>query len=259
MKRERLSRSSVSEPVTYTPDVGVYENEAFILDEVIEVHRFPHWVAHLVALDLNLRKVPNPYICGEEFPRLRSVVSAALKQAGHPQQSEAIALAKSEEEMNRLIIRQYTEENPLYAEANTLLRLGHTGRNVGKEPICPWVVQLNSAIRTLPEHEGSSYRGTVLPPSAVEMYEPGRIFVWSSFTSMSASEDCCKDGNVLFEFKPVSSFPLHDKRAARIISPLSAYPEEEEVLLPMCGGFKVIDHICEGSVTRIQAEILDHY
>lgn len=54
--------------------------------------------------------------------------------------------------------------------------------------------------------------------------EPQRIFVWSSFTSMSTSEDCCNDGNVLSEFKPVSSLPLHDKRAARVVSPSGGKP-----------------------------------
>ena len=76
---------------------------------------------------------------------------------------------------------------------------------------------------------------------------------------MSASEDYCKEGNVLFEFNPVSTLPLHDKRAARVIAPLSAYPEEDEVLLPICGGFKVIDKSKEGAITRNKLEILDHY
>jgi hypothetical protein len=76
---------------------------------------------------------------------------------------------------------------------------------------------------------------------------------------MSKSEDYCKEGNVLFEFKPVLTLPLHDKRAGRVIAPLSAYPEEDEVLLPMCAGFKVIERSKEGALTRIKLEILDHY
>src|SRR5689334_7876328 len=99
MKRDRLSRSPVSEPVTYTPDVNVYENESFILDEVIELHGFPHWVAHLVALELNLRNEPDPYLCGAEFPKLRDVVAYALKRSGYPGQAKEVESAATENEL----------------------------------------------------------------------------------------------------------------------------------------------------------------
>lgn len=257
--RNRLSCSPLSVPVTYTPDVNVYENEAFILDEAIEKHKFPHWVAHLVALHLKLTKAEDPYFCGDEFPKLRSAVADSLSAAGFHRQASEIRSITSEEEMNKLIVRQYTEETPLYSEVNQLLRYGHEGRNVGQEPLVPWALQLNAAIRRLPIHYGKTYRGAMLESEAIAEYEVGRIFVWSSFTSMSLSEDYCKDGNVLFDIHPFEAFSLHDKNAGRIISSLSQYEEEQEVLLPICSGFRVTSRTQESGRLRINLEILDSY
>ena len=90
-------------------------------------------------------------------------------------------------------------------------------------------------------------------------YIPGLIFVWSALTSTSRNETCCKGGNVIFELIPASPAPFKDKRAGRIISPYSAFPEEEEVLLPLCCGFRVTAREQQAGLARIKMEILDHY
>lgn len=258
--RNRLSQSQLPHPVTLTTETGVYDSEGFILDRAYELHRFNHWIAHHAALHLWLEKrLHEAYCCGEEFPRLQRVVSAGLLRAGFHQQAAELAACANEEQFNTAIIQQYTAETPLYGACTTLLRNGHSGRDVGGEALTPWILQLNTAIRRQPEHIGRTYRGAKLAADDAAEYRPGLIFVWSALTSTSASEDCCKGGNVLFEFTPGSPAPFKDKRAGRFIGPLSVYPEEHEVLLPLCCGYRVLGREIEASQVRIKLEILDHY
>jgi hypothetical protein len=258
--RSRLSQSPLARPVTLTTDVGVYDLEAFVLDRAYELYRFDHWIAHHAALHLWIeKKLHAAYSCGEEFLRLREVVGVELARAGFDRQSADLVACADEEQFNAMIVRQYTEETPLYSACNELLRLGHTGRDVGAEPLAPWILQLNTAIRRQPEHLERTYRGAKLDAGDIAEYQPGLIFIWSALTSTSMNEDCCKGGNVLFEFTPGSPAPFKDKRAGRIIGPLSVYPEEQEVLLPLCCGYRVLSRDADGDRTRIKLEILDHY
>lgn len=65
---------------------------------------------------------------------------------------------------------------------------------------------------------------------------------------------------MLFEFRPVSPLSEYGKRAPRDISTLSFFPEEEEVLFPICCAFRVTarENVSAGQ-TIIKLDILDHH
>ena len=260
LMRNRLSITPESKPLTHTEDVDVYETEAFILEAALEKFQFSHWIAHHFALHLRLDgKLPDAYSCGSDFNHVQEAVARGLYDSKFYTESRDISKCSNEQTLNHTIIRQYTSDGGPYSAANRVLRLGHNGEDVGQNPLVPWILQLNCAIRILPEFLGTTYRGAQMSNAELACYTEGKIFIWSSFTSTSKSLKYCADGNVIFEMKPGSAFILHDKRAGREIDAISEFPTEEEVLLPMCCGFRVLQITTTGRKTRIRVEILDHY
>ena len=61
-------------------------------------------------------------------------------------------------------------------------------------------------------------------------------------------------GNALV---PVCAIVEHDKRCGRDISHLSAFLDEQEMLLPICCAFRITEIDSRSAKTRIRAEILD--
>lgn len=106
---------------------------------------------------------------------------------------------------------------------------------------------------------GLAYRGGKFSKEEIKTYNPGDLFIWASFTSASKSKNACLGGNVLFEFRPVSSLSEYGKRAPRDISALSIFPDEEEVLFPICCAFRVTarENVGAGQ-TIIKLDVLDH-
>jgi hypothetical protein len=259
--RDRLSKSPVGELLTLSYDIGIYDCENFILEGAIKRYPFSHWLDHLVPLHIKMSNnyQASAYKSGDEFEHLREVVSANLKEAGFVSQASELASAPDESVFNSIIIRQYTEEGGIYPDVNTLLRYGHAGRDVSDSPLVPWICQLASILRTVPEYAGKSWRGTVMSSDDVAKYKVGEIFIWAPFTSASKHIDACFGGNVIFELVPVSAISERDKRAPRDITQFSVFPSEEEVLLPMCCAYRPAKIEERDGVIHIRAEILDHY
>lgn len=260
--RRRLSESPPGKKLTYSQDISLAECENFILESALERNSFRQWLAHLVHFQLQITKEPNPYSVGSdinEFLSLKELLRTSLKSAGYPSQAFAVELSTSERELNRTIIEQYTSIEDLYRAANFLLRDGHSGRDVGLDPLTPWILQLNAAIRWRDEYTSISYRGATFTKDEVNLYKIGDMFIWSPFTSASKTQGACLDGNVLFEFKPVSPLSEYGKRAPRDIAGLSMFPEEQEVLFPICCAFRVTEKENVGlGQTIIRLDVLDH-
>jgi hypothetical protein len=84
------------------------------------------------------------------------------------------------------------------------------------------------------------------------------MFIWAPFTSASKSLGACLDGNVVFEFRPVSALSQFGKRAPRDIAAFSSFPDEEEVLFPMCCAFRVTSNERRaGDQAIIRLDVLD--
>lgn len=260
--RTRLSESPIGKKLTYSEDISLVECENFILESAVESNSFRQWLAHLVHFRLQIMQEPDPYSVGDEpgeFEKLKDLIADSLHNSGYTLQSDKVRISKNENELNASIISQYTDESGLYNEVNLLLRDGHQGRDIGKEPLVPWILQLNAAIRRQEEYTKASYRGARFTEEDLKMYRVGDMFIWAPFTSASKSKDTCMDGNVLFEFKPVSSLSEYGKRAPRDISMHSYFQEEEEVLFPICCCFRITSiEANENGKTLIKMDVLDH-
>lgn len=260
--RTRLSESPVGKKLTYSQDISLAECENFILESAVEKISFRQWLAHLVHFRLQIMREPDPYSVGDEpgeFEKLKKLVSDSLDASGYTTQAEEVRLSKTEDDLNASIISQYTDESGLYNEVNLLLRDGHHGRDIGNEFLVPWILQLNAAIRRQDEYTRISYRGANFTDEDLAHYKVGDMFIWSTFTSASKSKENCLEGNVLFEFKPVSSLSEYGKRAPRDISKYSYFQEEEEVLFPICCCFRITEIVNNvNGKTIIKMEVLDH-
>lgn len=255
--RDRLSRSPVSELLTLTENFEIYECENFLLEGAIVDEASAYWAAHVAHFYFEVSG-EDPYTAGEHFQAIRSRVVDGLHDAGFTSQACQLAAAADEVAFNQQVMRQYTEENPLYGAVNSLLRRGHSDETIASHPLVPWISHLNVAIRTQPEVVQACFRGTEMDASTISQYELDRMFVWASFTSVSQDRNRCLDGNVLFIITPRSALSEHGKRAPRAISQFSAFPEEAEALLPLGCAFKVVSTKRERGKTVIELDLFDH-
>lgn len=262
--RARLSSSPLPKPVTIITDGIFFECETFILSEALKNTggvSCIHWMNHLL-----LRYYPDNigpkdvYFTRGKFEDLRLLIGGRLIDAGFGREAREVGSADSEENMNQMIIRQYTRDDVCSA-VNLLLRDGVMGRNIGAHPLAAWILQLNAALRLLPEYRGVTYRGASFSSTDLEQYQIDAQFIWSAFTSTTKSEAIAHDfrTNVLFEFHPCCHPTGWDKRAGRLISHASDITSEEEVLLPMCCAFQVAERRREGTFDRIRLNVLSHY
>ena len=247
----------MSELLTLSENFEIYECENFLLEGAVVDRTSAYWAAHVAHLYFEASG-EDPYTAGEHFHAVRRRVVDGLSDAGFTAQARELAGAADEVTFNQQVMRQYTEEDPLYGAVNSLLRRGHSDESVANHPLVPWISHLNVVIRTQSEVARACYRGTKMDASTVSQYEVGRMFIWASFTSVSTDRDRCLDGNVLFIITPRSALSEHGKRAARAISQFSAFPEEAEALLPLGCAFKVVSRQREGDKTVIDLDLLDH-
>lgn len=260
MRRERFSTEDVGRTTTFLEDVRYTAFEKFILEDAYNLHGVGHWLRHLVHFDLSagIRNEIPPTI--EEVSKTISLISDYLKKSGFETQSLEVSKTSDLDELNNIILKQYTEAGDLYREVNSLLRTAQDDISLGSHLLTPWILQLNYALRDQAEFLEISYRGTILNSDDLHMYEEGKVIVWTSFVSATKNKDCCFGGNVIFEIRPVSPLSEYGKRAPREISHLSVFPSEEEVLLPICCAFKIVSKtIIENGVTYIKLELMDHW
>jgi len=259
MNRDRLNKSIVPKLLTFTKDINVYDVENFILETAVNKYNgFPHWVVHLDYVRIILSGHKDIYLAKENFQKIKKIVINGLKNENFEKQAKELHEIDSEIDFNNAIIKQYTDDNELYLNANKLLRNGHSGRDIGNENLTPWILQLNSAIRNCEEKSGTFYRGTIMKKEDIDKYKKNELFVWSSFSSFSKSEKNCLGGNVIFEMTPVSGIAGRDKRAPRDISMFSCFPEEEEVIMPICSVYLIREIKSSSRLTKIKCDILDH-
>merc|ERR1712087_503984 len=103
-------------------------------------------------------------------------------------------------ERQQVLLTCYTEECPLYHDMNTALRADDAG---GLEYLGAYIKELRDVFHTgekeakvVTPFTGKVYRGIQVddPNEVLKEYQPGRTFVWESFTSTS------RDGGVVQEF-----------------------------------------------------------
>jgi hypothetical protein len=220
-----------------------------------------HWLNHLLPPFLQNANGPRDvYLTPGKFEDLQKLIANRLDDGGYRREAREIRESTSEDEMNERIILQYTRDD-LFPAVNFLLRDGPAGQSVGGHPLAPWILQLNAALRFLPEYRSLTYRGAHFSRDVLDQYHVGMQFIWPSFTSSSRIEAAARDfsTNVLFELHPLCHPTMWDKRAGRLISRLSAATDEEEVLLPLCCAFQIVSRHSEGTFERIRLNVMSYY
>ncbi len=218
---------------------------------------FEHWRAHMFSFWGRYLE-PNYHVEENRLAELCNIVAGGLKDAGYHHHAAEILAADNEEALHRCLIRQYTTEGPFYEVINQGLRTAHTNVVNIHTGLVPWILQFNSMLRLRPANHETAYRGTNLTDKEVADYRVDEFFVWASFVSASRSPDACLGGNVLFELTPWGAVTEYEKRDARDLSEYSVFPEEEEVVFPLCCSFRVREKkALPGGVILICAEVVD--
>ncbi|WWU65513.1 hypothetical protein QJR26_03910 [Clostridium baratii] len=162
MSRDRMSKQPVGIPLTYSDYRGMVFEEPIILHSIAQRLNFQHWAEHIYSFFGILSNEPPQYSCEERLDILIDEIANGLKIEGFYTQSEEITNVKTQDELNKIIIKQYTEETNLYLRVNKILRRCHNYQNENnseddikkyEEPLAAWILQLNSAIRREPYYE----------------------------------------------------------------------------------------------------------
>lgn len=257
--RSRFSTEPIAEPreLTNSRELMLRDYEGFIFDSVLAKHPFSHWTDHTRSFWGRFSDEPTYSAKLEEFPKLQQVIAEGLDRAGYTIFAAEIRRAPNESKLNEYLAKQYTAETSFYLEVNRLLRSSHDGTDIGQHSLASWIAQFNCALRKLPRYNQPAYRGTDFTPNQIAMYREREFFVWSPFVSASKSPDVCKGGNVLFEIRPWGALDEFEKRDGRDISLLSQYPDEEEVIFPMCCAYRPISISRTLNRTEIVLEVVD--
>lgn len=114
-----------------------------------------------------------------------------------------------------------------YARMNQALRSGDVPTD-----LAPRIDAVSTALAKLPSHEGPVYRGTNLPPGALDRYVPGHAVTEPAFTSSSTDPTKSFEGNTVF---------IIDSSHGKDVAPYSHFQGESEVLFDQHTRFEVLD------------------
>jgi len=268
MRRCRLRTAPIGDNLSFSKYLNMVFEEPLILHDFAQKNQFYHWVEHLGSFEKYLTGNTPSYSMNNDFRHVKSLIIKGFAKTSFERQCREIEKTKTEEELNNVIIRQYTEDTDLYLEVNRNLRICHLFQNelisendlnLYHFDLAPWILQLNTAIRHQPYYEEMAYRGTNLNNEQLELYKEDEMFVWAPFVSASKSKDECFDGNVIFEIFSESAMSLNDKRFARDISKLSSHPEEKEVIFPIACAYRVHYVKKENDIHVIGVATVDYY
>lgn len=135
------------------------------------------------------------------------------------------SIVSSLTELETVAIYGYTD--------NTYKILNRTLRNCSPElvDISSYIAVMNSALRKIPDFEGLVFRKATLPSSILALYEPGNIVQEAGFLSTSKKPYDDLHAQNRFTIK---------SHHGKLISAITIYPDEQEVLFRNGTNFKVI-------------------
>lgn len=148
---------------------------------------------------------------------------------------------KSSEEMNKTVLNLYTRESFLYRLINATLRDNDQSKldTLGAFSQLLFHCDCSPDLRPF-GYQGELYRGAQLDEETIQSYEAavGKVKTWDAFSSTSKVRATAESfGNVLFIINRAKSTKY--RFAGMDISSISAYPEEEEVLIRAARDFLV--------------------
>jgi len=157
-------------------------------------------------------------------------------------------------------INAYTEENEymLYSQLNHACRTPGGLAEKKLRLYNNYLYHLDKGYNTLPNYSGTVYRGTDAVMSE-DSYAPGKVITWQQFSSTSKRQQVARKflltgAGVLF-----GSMFIIKVKTGKEIEALSAFPEEEEVLLGLNSFFKVEAKLNSEADKRAQLAHLSGY
>jgi hypothetical protein len=148
---------------------------------------------------------------------------------------------KSNPEINKTLLSLYTRESFLYRLINATLRDNDHSKldNLGAFSRLLFHCDCSPDLRSL-GYQGELYRGAQLNEETIQSYEAavGKVKTWDAFSSTSKIRATAESfGNVLFIINRAKTTKY--RFSGMDISSISAYPEEEEVLIRAARDFLV--------------------
>jgi len=134
------------------------------------------------------------------------------------------------------LIWLYTLDSWIYNRVNQQLREDLPSIKI----LAPYINGLMSVYNMVKNksmfYSGTVYRRCRLSNQTLNCYEPDQTFVWASFISTTTEiQECDTFGRILF----VITIPEKFKNCAINVQSLSAYPDENEILLLPNSGYRV--------------------
>lgn len=102
-----------------------------------------------------------------------------------------------------------------------------------------------AALNSMPDFNGTVYRGANLPQSIIDQYKPGEMIQEKGFVSTSQTKKAAYNGNTRF---------IIASKTGTDISKISAYEKEKEVVMKPNTAFKVLKKKARGGITTIYLE-----
>ena len=208
----------------------------------------------------------------KDMPMLREIVAFSIKgilEEGQKDNWESFAqsltkrledcIEQNPENIFKECIYAYTKENisggqSLYKVANKALRETDLSK---VDTLGPFCYLLHFALKELSDkgadlaHSGVVYRGLCLDKEMLEMYKiawrRGLQISFSSFVSTSKEKGKAESFSLSLKENQQFVLLVIENLGGASIASFSAYPGEQEVLLPASRGFEITD-ICEGDV-----------
>jgi hypothetical protein len=181
MPRARLALDATPSLLHTISQGGVdHEREGFVFGAAVENIPFSHWSAHQRSSWGWYSEEPDYHPEAHEIPALKDLIANGLLSAGYDNYADDIRRAVDADQINAIIIKQYTSAD-LYNFVNQTLRLAHGEVSLENHPMIHWMLQFNCAMRIQPKYDGISYRGARLENPELEQYVPQLMFSWAPF------------------------------------------------------------------------------
>ena len=231
----------------------VKSEHAEVLDALLLHHEDPecHAVAGRVTYEaLEEHRVVGPYPPTEFLHMVERAATRhasgfvtsfhdSREQRGHARCDQARCQCSPHPE-DVAFIHMYTQQSPIFRECNAAMRSLAPGRY---EPWKPYIVRLSLSLHSMPRFKGTVYRGIASTVEAL-LYAPDNLVVWHAFSSSSKSSEVAE--TFLAADNTNSTLFVIESRTGCLVSPLSDFTEEAEVLFPPNSVFRVKGGLNQG-------------
>ena len=134
-------------------------------------------------------------------------------------------------------IHTYTQQSPIFKDCNLAMRTSLAAEWK------PYITRLSCSLNALPTFKGTVYRGIASRVKKM-LYLKDNLVVWHAFSSSSKSSAVAE--TFLAADNMNSTLFVIESKTGRLVSPLSAFEDEAEVVFPPNSVFRVMGDLSQG-------------